>query len=82
MEPLAWVHPGPVTSAMARRAESDAASGAYAAPWGATSPSHPGRTPLHRLKTRNVGVFCPINQGEQSLQASPRGRTRPSCALV
>ena len=37
---------------------------------------------MRRPKTRDVGVFCTINQGEQSVQASTRGRTRPSGALV
>ena len=67
MEPAVLVQPGPVTSALARRAASDLPL---------------GRTPLHRMKTRGVGVSCPINQGEQSLQASTRGRTRPSGARV
>ena len=40
----------------------------------------PGRTPLHRLKTRGVRCSCPINQEVQSSLASPRGRTRPSVA--
>ena len=39
-----------------------------------------GRTPFYRLKTRDVGVSCTINQGVQSSLASPRGRTRPCVA--
>ena len=146
--------PWPDPRALARRAASDAASGAYAAPWEATvplapwedalSPSQdagrqmylphkprgtivagvpprsdaallcsltagktravpnrappwpgvkrlgapgrvrppPGRTPLHRPETRGVWVFCTINQEEQSLLASTRGRTRPSVARI
>ena len=58
---------GPESSALARRAASDLPQ---------------GRTPLHRIETRDVGVSCTINQEEQSLLASPRGRTRPSGALV
>ena len=59
---------GPVTSALARRAASDLPQ---------------GRTPLHRLKTRDVGCSCTINQEEQSLLASPRGRTRHLwCAVL
>ena len=56
MEPVVLVQPGPVTSALARRAASDLPL---------------GRTPFYRLKTREFGLYCIINQAEQSSLASP-----------
>ena len=67
MEPLILVPLGPESSALARRAASDL-------PY--------GRTHLHRLKARNFGVPCTINQEVQPLFASTRGRTRPCVPRV
>ena len=81
MEPLAWVQLGPVTSALARRAASDAASGAYAAPWGATVPLAPREGALAPSQDAGrQGILPHKSRGTIVAGVHPRSDAALGCA--